>query len=84
MNTKEAYEIVYKELSKCSLLIGRYDAKNGSETFMNGIATVMGAIANGADPDNQTFLEQYEQIFAENIQKSIDKAKEKCYNHYRK
>lgn len=75
MNTKEAYEIVYKELSKCGLLIGRYDAKNGSETFMNGVATVMEAIANGADPDNQTFLEQYENTFANNIKESIDKAK---------
>lgn len=77
MNTKEAYEIVYKELSKCGLLMGRYNAKYGSENFMNGIATVMGAIADGADPDNQTFLEQYEITFANNIKESIDKAKEK-------
>ena len=41
MNKKEAYKIVFEDLKKHPLFIGKYDAKNGNPHFMNGIVTVM-------------------------------------------
>ena len=47
MELQKAYEIVFNDLinSGCSLFLGKYDAKNGSPHFMDGIATVMEFIA---------------------------------------
>lgn len=38
MNKKEAFEIVFNNLTKVNLFMGKYDAKNGSENlYCNGI-----------------------------------------------
>lgn len=44
---KDAYRIVFNDMmnSKCGLLVGKYDAKNGNGMFMHGIYTVMELIA---------------------------------------
>ena len=46
---KYSYEVVLEDLCQCGLFRGIYDAKNGSDLFMDGIATVMEAIAEKAD-----------------------------------
>lgn len=51
MTKKEAYQIVLDDLSKCNLLIGTHDAKNGKENFMHGIYTVMEVIAYKVDEE---------------------------------
>jgi len=45
MDKKEAFTIVLEELMKCELFKGKYDAKNGNDYFMNGVACVMENIA---------------------------------------
>lgn len=72
MDKKTAYEIVYNDLSKLNMFMGTYDAKNGSELYMHGIWAVMENIAYHTDK-----LEEFEKIFFENIEKSIDKAQKK-------
>lgn len=72
MDKKTAYEIVYNDLSKLNMFMGTYDAKNGSELYMYGISAVMENIAYHADK-----LEEFEKIFFENIEKSVDKAQKK-------
>lgn len=42
---KEAYKIVLKDLCKCGLFRGRYDALNGDEHYMYGVSSVMESIA---------------------------------------
>lgn len=43
---KYAYKIVYEDLIKREgLYVGKYDAKHGKISFMNGISYVMEAIA---------------------------------------
>lgn len=36
---------ILKELCKCDLFVGKYDATHGSEHFMHGIGTVMESLA---------------------------------------
>ena len=43
--TEQMWKEVYKELMDCKLFSGTYDARNGNERFMHGIATVMEYIA---------------------------------------
>ena len=71
MNKKEAFGIVFNELCKNGLLMGNYDAKNGNEHFMNGIGTVMEAIA--ANIDDETY-ENFSDTFIKNLVKSEEKA----------
>lgn len=40
-----AYKIVFNDLIKCNMFVGKYDARNGNEDFMYGINTVMEYIA---------------------------------------
>ena len=49
MIKKIAYKIVFKELSKYGMLVGKYDAKHSTEDFMYGISTVMEKIAYSID-----------------------------------
>ena len=44
-NERLALMKVFKNLCKCDLFIGKYDAKNGNPNFMYGIATVMENLA---------------------------------------
>lgn len=41
----KAAKVVFDKLCKCGLFRGRYDAKHGSKDFMDGIGTVMEALA---------------------------------------
>lgn len=45
---EQMWKEVYKELMDCKLFSGTYDARNGNERFMHGIATVMEYIAEKA------------------------------------
>ena len=65
MNTKEAYQIVYKELIKNGLFSGCYDAKHGSMTYMYGIEAVMGEIAFEAGE-----FETFSKCFSQNLENS--------------
>lgn len=70
---------VYKELSECPMFMGRFDAKNGDDDFMYGIATVMEYIACKAS--DETLLE-FQNTFFKNFEKSVDNAKIKQYNSF--
>lgn len=70
MSIKEAYKIVLEDLKKCNLLCGIYDAKNGNESFMYGISTVMESIAYNAED------EDFADMFLSNMMKSQSKVKE--------
>ena len=75
MSKQEAFKIVLEDLTKngCGLFAGQYDAKNGSEYFMYGISTVMDYIAYKAGKKE---YEEFQALFFENMQKSVDKAKQ--------
>lgn len=51
---QDAYRIVFNDMtnSGCNLLLGKYDAENGTKSFMHGIATVMEWIADRAGEDD--------------------------------
>ena len=58
---EKAYKAVYNDLMKVDLFRGHYDAKNGNETFVRGICTVMENIAlhvseETADEYIETFI----------------------------
>lgn len=74
MNTKDAYRIVYNDIMNRGggLFQGVFDAKNGKKSFMYGISTVMEFIAYEV---GEKELENFQDIFFENFQKSIDKLK---------
>lgn len=50
---QKAYKMVLEDMIKggCGLLVGRYDAVNGSREFMYGINTVMEYIAYNVDDE---------------------------------
>lgn len=73
MNKQEAFKIVYEELKKCPLLMGKYDAKNGNEHFMYGVSTVMEVIAANISEEVQ---DEYLDTFNENMTKSEEKYKD--------
>lgn len=73
---KCAYNIVLIDLmNKSPLLTGKYDAKNGQESFMYGIGTVMEYIAGGTG--NENLLNKFEDMFYDNLVLSEIKAKAK-------
>ena len=43
--TRDAFRIVFEELTRNPIFKGKYDAKNGNEHFMYGVFTVMENIA---------------------------------------
>ena len=55
MNKEEIRQLVL-EMMECPLFRGEYDAKNGSESFMYGIATVMEYLASCV---NDTFYQKF-------------------------
>lgn len=71
MSKQEIYKTVLKDLVKCPIFLGNYDAKNGSKQFMYGISTVMEFIAYNCGEET---YDEFEKIFLENLQKSVDKA----------
>jgi hypothetical protein len=77
---QDAYRIVLNDIlnSGCGLMVGEYDAKNGSEQFMHGISTVMEWIAyRVSDADGDTFSD----LFIKNLIASEEKAKKLLTNN---
>ena len=64
MTKKEAYQMVLDDLSKCDLFVGICDAKNGKESFMYGISTVMEAIAYSIDEETG---DKFSDMFIKNL-----------------
>jgi hypothetical protein len=71
MEKTEIYKTVLADLVECPMFLGVYDAKNGSEQFMYGVSTVMEFIAYNC---GEEIYDEFEKIFLENLQKSVDKA----------
>lgn len=69
MNKEEIRQLVLK-MMECPMFRGEYDAKNGSEYFMNGIATVMEYLASLVD---DTFCQEVSDVFTHNMAKSQEK-----------
>ena len=76
MKRKEAFEIVFEELTKCNLFRGTYDAQNGNEHFMHGVGCVMESIAYGiSDIVGDNFSDSFTAnlIASEKNQNKVDK-----------
>ena len=69
MNKEEIRQLVL-EMMECPLFRGEYDAKNGSESFMYGIFTVMEYLASCVD---DTFYQSVSDRFTRNVIKSQEK-----------
>ena len=69
MNKEEIRQLVL-EMMECPLFRGEYDAKNGSESFMYGISTVMEYLASCVD---DTFYQSVSDIFTHSMVKSQEK-----------
>ena len=69
MNKEEIRHLV-SEMMECPMFRGEYDAKNGSESFMYGIATVMESLARLVD---DTFYQEVSDVFTHNMVKSQEK-----------
>lgn len=70
--TQDAYRIVFNDMmnSGCGLLVGQYDAKNGKEEFMHGIATVMEWIAYRVSEEQG---DDFSDLFVKNLIESEKK-----------
>lgn len=68
MFKKLIYKYVLHDLSKIKLLTGVYDAKNGNESYMNGVSLVMEVIAYRAGDD------KFGDMFLNNLIESERKA----------
>lgn len=75
---EEAYKIVFEDMKKNSPLFffGKYDAKNGKESFMHGVSTVMEFIALRADLSEET-CEKFSNEFTKNMVESKKIVKKK-------
>ena len=72
-----AYKIVYDDLTKedaCGMFVGKYDAKNGSDPFMNGIWTLMSFIAYEVSEKNG---DRFNELFVANLEESEQKARDR-------
>jgi hypothetical protein len=73
---QNAYRIVLNDIlnSDCGLMVGRYDAKNGSGEYMAGISTVMEWIAyRVSEADGDTFSEMFIENLLESERKALTK-----------
>lgn len=78
MIKKLAYWIIYKELTReDSLFTGKYDAKNGSEHFMYGVAMVMEQIAYGV---STKVGDRFQDLFTDNMLASKGRVSRGCDN----
>lgn len=73
MTEKEAFEFVLNELKKCGLFTGKYDARNGDEHFMYGVACVMESIAYHVSDD---VGDAFSELFTKNMTESEEKVAE--------
>ena len=71
MSKSEAYEIVYNDLMNISLFKGKYDAINGSQSFMHGIETVIEFVAANISSEKH---DDFNNMFINNLIKSEEKA----------
>lgn len=62
---KQAYQMVFDDLSQNCMFQGYYDAINGNPYFMTGVETVMEVIASRAY--NEQYAENFADIFACNM-----------------
>lgn len=69
MAKEEIRQLVLK-MMECPMFRGEYDAKHGSESFMDGIATVMESLARLVD---DTFYQEVSDVFTHNMVKSQEK-----------
>ena len=69
MANEEIRQLV-SEMMECPMFRGEYDAKHGSESFMDGIATVMEYLASLVD---DTFYQKVSDTFTHNMAKSQEK-----------
>ena len=69
MSKEEIRQLVSK-MMECPMFRGEYDAKHGSESFMDGIATVIEYLASLAD---DTFCQEVSDTFNHNMVKSQEK-----------
>lgn len=74
MTKQDAYRIVYNDILNrdIGLFLGRFDAKNGKIEFMHGISVLMDFISFES---SEADYEDFQKIWYENFQKSIDEAK---------
>jgi hypothetical protein len=73
---QNAYRIVLNDIlnSDCGLMVGRYDAKNGSSEYMAGISTVMEWIAyRVSEADGDAFSEMFIENLLESERKALTK-----------
>lgn len=70
VSEKEVLSDIFIELRKCELFSGKYDAKNGSETFMFGILTALECLAGMVSDE---FMENFSREFINNLIESEDK-----------
>ena len=71
MDKSKAYAIVLNDILEkgCGPMVGKYDAVNGDERFMHGVAMVMEYIAYNV---NEEIGCEFEELFLENMIKSED------------
>lgn len=83
MTKRDAYRIVYNDILNrdMKMFLGSFDAVNGTDDFIFGVATVMEFIALES---SEADCDSYQKIFSDNFQKSVDRAKEIRYNIKRK
>lgn len=62
-----AYKIVLKDLMEVDMFCGKYDAKNGNQSFMYGVSTVMENIAGHVSDE---CADEFSEIFFQNMTKS--------------
>lgn len=72
MDKTEAFKIVFEELKKCELFCGRYDAKNGNDSYMHGVSSVMESIAYRID---ENVGDKFSDDFISNMILSEERAK---------
>lgn len=68
--TREAYRIVFANMTKIDLFKGIYDGKNGNEHYMFGISAVMEHIAYNIDEETG---DNFSETFIDNMIKSEEK-----------
>lgn len=64
---KEVLKKAIEEMKECGLLVGKYDALNGNQTFMYGISTVMECFAYGVSDE---YGEEFSNLFLKNMSES--------------
>lgn len=68
---KATLKNIFKELKKCDLFIGKYDAKHGDENFMYGVSAVMESLAYMI---SEKYGNDFSQDFVKNMLTSEEKA----------